>query len=311
MVDRSGDGAAVPVRWRRVGLFVALAYGLAWLAAAPLHLSGQGLAHPFAFLLVLVMMMTPAIAALVVVLPGGRAGLATRLGLRTPGGLRRWWRWGLLAWLLPPLLTFLALLVAAAAGAYTPDLTGFGGFREALDAAGAGALPVPVGTIVLVQLVQLPLLGWINVLPALGEELGWRGYLVPALAGLGPWPAVLLSGAVWGAWHTPVLLLGYNYPSAPPALAVLLMTVSGVVLGVALGWLRILSGSVWPPAIAHAFVNASAGLPVLLAAAGRPVDAAQVGLIGWSGWLVVGLVVAVAALRLRRGARAEVARPAP
>ena len=310
MIDRPGDGAAPPVRWGRVGLFVAVAHGLAWLAAAPLHLSGEGLAHPFALVLVLAMMTTPALAALVVLLPGQRAGLATRLGLRTPGGLRRWWWWGLLAWLLPPLLTFLALLVGAAAGAYTPDLVGFSGFREVLAATGAVALPVPVGTIVLIQLVQLPLLGWINVLPALGEELGWRGYLVPALAGAGRWPAVLLSGAVWGVWHTPLLLLGYNYPSAPPAIAVLLMTVSGVVLGAALGWLRLLSGSVWPPAIAHAFVNASAGLPLLLAAAGRPVDAAQAGLLGWPGWLVVALVVAVGAAWVRRGARGGAVRPA-
>jgi uncharacterized protein len=49
----------------------------------------------------------------------------------------------------------------------------------------------------------------INAIPAFGEEWGWRGWLLPRLIGLDTWPALLLSGLVWGIWHAPLTLLGY------------------------------------------------------------------------------------------------------
>ena len=45
-----------------------------------------------------------------------------------------------------------------------------------------------------------------NMLLALGEELGWRGFLVPELTTwVGFRRASLYSGAIWGAWHLPGL----------------------------------------------------------------------------------------------------------
>src|SRR5258705_4048652 len=41
---------------------------------------------------------------------------------------------------------------------------------------------------------------------ALGEELGWRGYLLPQLM-RARWPfPLLLSGLVWGVWHFPLFI---------------------------------------------------------------------------------------------------------
>ena len=62
----------------------------------------------------------------------------------------------------------------------------------------------------------------INTLLALGEELGWRGLLLPELLPLGQRRAILLSGVIWGFWHAPVILQGHNYPSQP-VLGVFLM----------------------------------------------------------------------------------------
>lgn len=64
-----------------------------------------------------------------------------------------------------------------------------------------------------------------------------------------------------------------------------------VVAGTLPGWLRLRSGSVWPSAIGHGFVNAAAGLPVVLAVAGRPIDNATTGLLGWTGWVVMALAL--------------------
>jgi hypothetical protein len=50
---------------------------------------------------------------------------------------------------------------------------------------------------------------------------------------------------------------------------------------------------VWPAVFAHGALNASAGLVVLLAAAGTPLDPALVGPLGFAGWIVCALVVVI------------------
>ena len=56
-----------------------------------------------------------------------------------------------------------------------------------------------------------------SLLSATGEELGWRGFLVPTLArtmSFG-WTA-LVSGAIWAAWHLPLILFA-DYNAGTPA----------------------------------------------------------------------------------------------
>src|SRR4029079_19710629 len=47
----------------------------------------------------------------------------------------------------------------------------------------------------------------------LGEEYGWRGYLLPRLLPLGEIRATMIVAAIWAAWHLPILLIGLNYPN--------------------------------------------------------------------------------------------------
>ncbi len=75
---------------------------------------------------------------------------------------------------------------------------------------------MPTGLIVAIQIAISFTLGpLINTLLALGEELGWRGFLLPSLLPLGQWRAILMSGLIWGVWHAPAILQGHNYPSQP------------------------------------------------------------------------------------------------
>lgn len=55
----------------------------------------------------------------------------------------------------------------------------------------------------------------INGFFALGEEIGWRGYLLPKLLPLGKPKAYLILGVVWGLWHAPLIAVGFNYPGYP------------------------------------------------------------------------------------------------
>lgn len=291
------------VPWPAVATFTLVACALAWLVALPLWV-GDGLASPFFAPLAVVVMWTPAVAVLVVarVLKVPARERLRALGVRPLRPLRRTLGLTALGLVVPLVVVAATVLLAAALGLVQLDLVGFSGFAAQLERTlPAGSDLPPVGLLVAVQLLTLPFAALLNSVAALGEEVGWRGWLLPALLPLGTWPALLVSGVVWGLWHAPLILLGYNF-ARPDAVGVLLMVGGCVAWGVLLGWLRLRSGSLWPPVVAHGALNAVAGLVAVLVAAGETPDLALVGPLGVVAWglLAVVAVVLVATGQLRR-----------
>lgn len=288
---RAGAGLT-RVPWTAVAVFTLISCGLAWLVALPLWL-GAGLAEPISTLLLPVMMLTPAVAALLVVFALGVPSRGERLRFLGLWPLRPAKRvvWLLVAaWLVPPVLVGLGILVSAALGWVRLDLT-FGAFAAELARTLPAGTPVPpVEVVVFAQLAMIPLGALLNTVFAFGEELGWRGWLLPALRPLGTWPALLLSGVIWGLWHSPIILLGYNF-GRTDITGVLFMIGGCVAWGVLFGWLRLRSGSVWPAVVAHGSLNAAAGMVVLFAAA-QP-DLALAGPLGVASWIVAAVVTLV------------------
>lgn len=279
---------------RAVAVFTALAFGLAWLVALPLWL-GDGLTSPLFPFVAVAMMMTPAIAALVVVFfverPRARAWT---LGLWPLRPFPRLLGYGALGIVVSIALVLAALPVGALLGVYPADFVNFSAFQQVIDAqAGDVEIPVPIGVLIAVQLAVLPLSALVNLIPALGEELGWRGWLLPKLMPLGTLPALLVMGVIWGLWHAPLILLGYNYADAPGWLALTAMVLMCVLVGAVFGWVRLRSGSVWPAALAHAAFNGAGGTYLVFAQAGAHVDTTQATILGWSGWIVPLVLVAV------------------
>lgn len=91
---------------------------------------------------------------------------------------------------------------------------------------------------------------------ALGEEIGWRGFLVPRLMGrLGFVGTGVSSGLLWAVWHYPILI-GSNYNAGTPVpYALACFTLMVVSMGVVAAWLRLASGSIWPCVVLHASHN--------------------------------------------------------
>jgi membrane protease YdiL (CAAX protease family) len=173
-------------------------------------------------------------------------------------GPKRFYLW---AWLLPIGLTIIGGLLTLLFGLAKLDLN-FTMLRESLKSA-AGGNYVPAEMIIAIQvLLAFTLAPFINVLFALGEELGWRGFLLPNLLPLGQWKAILISGIIWGIWHAPAIVQGLNYPGYP-ILGIFMMIVFCVLLGTICSWLYLNTKSPWVAALAHGSINASAGLPVL------------------------------------------------
>jgi membrane protease YdiL (CAAX protease family) len=110
------------------------------------------------------------------------------------------------------------------------------------------------GNAILIYTGLMMSLGFItSMFSALGEEIGWRGFLVPELAKLVPFSQVgLISGIIWALWHLPLVLFAdYNLPGTPKWYAVVM------VLGIsfAFAWLRLKSGSLWTGVVLHASHN--------------------------------------------------------
>ncbi len=112
----------------------------------------------------------------------------------------------------------------------------------------------PLVVFVLVNATIVFLLG--GVLSALGEEIGWRGLLVPQLARLTSFTWVsLISGAIWTLWHVPLLLFSDYTSGAPAWYALACFAVLVVGISFAFAWLRLKSGSLWTAAILHGSHN--------------------------------------------------------
>jgi uncharacterized protein len=299
------DAVEQRATWTAVLAYLAIAFGLAWAVQIGLALAargGPGALNGLAagqLVVAAALMWPPALGAFVVRRWIERSGFADA-GLRLPH-----WRYVVLAWFGPAILTLLALLVSLPI--YPLD-TNFTSLRQVLAASGQN-LPISVEMVLLIQVLQGLTVGVaINVIFAFGEEFGWRGYLLRRLMTLlGPWAGLLAHGAIWGFWHAPLILLtGYNYPQHPQ-LGVLFFIVFGMLAGVLLGWLQLASDSVWPPTIAHAALNAIAALPLFMLAG---VDTGVAGVIfSPVGWLVllaaIGILVTSGALprALRAGHR--------
>lgn len=71
----------------------------------------------------------------------------------------------------------------------------------------------------------------------IGEEFGWRGYLVPRLAGTGinRWKLHLIVGAVWAGWHLPYLSTFWMYTEEGMATLVPRFFVGTIVAAVVFG----------------------------------------------------------------------------
>jgi membrane protease YdiL (CAAX protease family) len=208
-------------------------------------------------------------------------------------GRRQYYLW---AWFLPAAGTAIAALLTVAFGAASldPELHGIRGVM-----ASQGFDP-PWLFIILGTLGGIALAPVINAPFAVGEEIGWRGFLLPRLLQLGirQWPASMICGVIWGLWHAPLILQGHNYPDHP-YLGVAIMTGFTTLLGIIFGWLQLASGSVWVPTAAHEALNGIAALPIILL---TPHDSAFGGtLASLTGWIPIGAFVVWLTLRGESG----------
>jgi len=257
---------------REVVAYLAIAYSLALAVAVALPD-----AHINLLLSVMVPTTTVVILTFTLFKRGTRRELWRGIGLGS-AGVRSW---------LPAV--FLPFLLCGAAYG-TALLIGVGDLRHfdiTMSSAAGWAANAAVGLVV-------------STVVIMGEEIGWRGYLLPRMQQLtSRRRAAVATGFAHGLFHLPLILVAATYDAegarwiVAPA-AVVTITAGGVFYA----YLRDRSGSVWPVAVAHNSVNTVFDLGARSVVASSPAGLAYVA--GETGFATMGACVAVAAVLLMR-----------
>ena len=188
--------------------------------------------------------------------PGLAALLTCRLVRKPVAELG--WKWGktryqLASYLIPiayALIAYLIVWISGLGGFYNHEFV-----KKIASTFGWTALPA-VLVIVLYTVVNgtFGMIG--STASALGEEIGWRGFLVPELSKITSFTkTALISGAIWSVWHYPLLIFsGYN-AGTPVWYGLLCFTTMVVAISFVFAWMRLKSGSLWTAAFLHASHN--------------------------------------------------------
>lgn len=190
----------------------------------------------------------------------GLAAILTCLILKRPLASMPWawgqWRWIWLAWALP---IGYGLAIYAPVWSLALGGSGFGNAETLADwsrqLTGSADFTIAGTALYIVILGTVGLVGTAS--RALGEEIGWRGFMIWEMRKIMPfWAVGLLSGLIWSVWHWPgVLLADYNAGEGNFVLQMTLFTLAILPMGVIYAYITFRSHSLWPAVILHASHN--------------------------------------------------------
>jgi uncharacterized protein len=230
--------------WRRIAIYLGLVTALSALIEGFILYVGR-LGAGFG-LCVTALMWMPAVAAFLTCrLTGMPLG---DLGWRWPA-----WREIALAWFLPLGYALVAYAVVwiGGWGAFPNDE-----FVAALKKS-FGVEGWPTAAVIALYAVLMMSVGVIRgITNGLGEEIGWRGFLVPQLAQVVSFRGVVvISGVVWLLYHVPVLIFADYNSGTPWWFGLSCFAVMVIAMSAFMADQRLRTGSLWPAAIIHGSHN--------------------------------------------------------
>lgn len=205
-------------------------------------------------------------------------------------------KWFLVSWLIPPILALLSILIALSFSSvsYSPNMEGmFERYSNLLSTEEMNEMrnsmdQMPISPFILILIQGLIAGITINALFGFGEELGWRAFLLKRFNNKSFLKAALVIGLVWGLWHSPIILMGHNYPSYP-FIGVLMMTLWCILLSPLFLYIAIKAKSVIAASIMHGTLNATGGLSILVLKGGNELLIGLTGLAGFIALIIITL----------------------
>ncbi|CCH50323.1 CPBP family intramembrane glutamic endopeptidase [Pseudodesulfovibrio piezophilus] len=273
----------VPIIW-----FLALTFGMTYAVEISLICNGVRFDNDF-------IQLSPTIALLAVMwIPGVSALFVTTVIEHTPLGSIAEALWLKVTSIAPYVVTLFLIPVVFAAmyglswalGLTAPDIS-MSGLTEATGSSES----ITVSTLFEVMLPMSIIIGpFINFTFGLGEEIGWRGFLLPRLMGLGRIKAHFCLGIIWGLWHAPLIWAGFNYPGFPVT-GIFLMCLLCIAFGLFLNEMTLHYKSTLLAAFIHAAANAQGyGIWGWLFPDTSPLLGGGSGLTGVLIWSITGLM---------------------
>ncbi len=165
---------------------------------------------------------------------------------------------------------------------------------SSLNGSSGGSANVPFGPIFLVimSFVSAIIAGFtINLLFALGEEISWRGYLMQEFAHLPFVKRNLLIGAIWGIWHAPIIIQGYNYGTSLAIPGVFAFILFCIGFSFAFGVIADKTKNVLFAGALHGMFNAFAGVFILILTSYHPFIGGAIGILSALVWMAVAFIV--------------------
>jgi len=217
-----------------LSLFLVITFTFTWLILGLAALAANHLINVTlpVTLLITVATLGPAVGAFAAAAyASGRPG--SRALLAQVGRWRVGWRWYVIALMGPVFIMLAGYLVWRLLGGPLP--------------------PAPPSA----AWVTIPLLVVVLLIPALFEEVGWRGFVLPRLQSRYGWlTSSLIVGVVWAIWHAPIWFIPEAGFSNLPFPVFLCFTMA---LSLIMTWIyNGTGGSVLLTALTHAAVNAYA-----------------------------------------------------
>ncbi len=238
-------------------IYMAVAFGLAWILEMIASVFSNNGNQIVFTVIVMITMFMPFLGVLVARIPLKGMGWVTHL----KGKLR----YVFFALWMPALLSILGGVLFFVIFPDTFD-SEFMTLRGLLEEAGAleqfEAQGITIPMYLLITSVQaVTIAPFLNMFVALGEEVGWRGALYPYLKKkFGDTKGRIVGGAIWGAWHWPIMIFaGYEYGKeyiGAPVLGPIVFCISTIMMGILLDYVYEKTETIWLPSLMHGAINA-------------------------------------------------------
>jgi len=275
----------------RTTLFLILTFVITYLLTGIYKLSGGDITNRIGFtVLGAIIMFIPTISVIIVKKYIHHEKLKTDLLISFKIN-----KWFFIAWLILPVIMLFSLGISLIFPdvSYSLEMAGFiKRFEsmltpEQIEQMRNSLATLPINPIWLFLLQGLIAGVTINAIAAFGEELGWRGFLLKEFKEMHFFKAAIIIGFIWGIWHAPLILMGYNYPQHPK-IGVFMMIIFCILITPLLIYITVKSKSVIAAAILHGTMNGTYGISLMLTDGGNDLT---VGLTGLSGFIALTVVL--------------------